>query len=377
MQFKMPQAQTGQVQVDAKSSYRHSFGGLPTETTYVNGFKDLDSREDLNDTFQKGFKALTTTTGGSGSTDQTMVPIYVDQRVVDTTRKYTPLVELVPRVTNQGITADYNRVTSKGSAVTAAEDAALDDQNDNTERKSKSIKYIYAVGRVTGQAQASYPNYMLEGFNPSGTGLGQSNPFSDAGAPNAKQLKVLMKTRAIREKEEDLIINGDSSSDSTEFDGIVQQQSGTNQIDASTSALSYDHIEKAVRTAYDNSGRPNLAVAASDALKDIRKIMIDTFNYRPQDMTEGAELPFGVSPRVVLETMVGPIPVIPSQQLTNTSGSKQIYFLDMDYIEMRVLQDLTYEDLAKTNDSQKFMLKIYETLVVRAPEFNAYIDNIA
>jgi len=63
---------------------------------------------------------------------------------------------------------------------------------------------------------------------------------------------------------------------------------------------------------------------------------------------------------LVLQTMVGSVPVIPSMFLSNTSGAKLNLFLDTDYIEMRVLQDMTYEDLAKTNDSQKFMLKIYE-----------------
>ena len=105
--------------------------------------------------------------------------------------------------------------------------------------------------------------------------------------------------------------------------------------------------------------------------------MIDTFNFRPSDLVNGATLPFGVPPQLVLQTMVGNIPVIPSQFLSNTSGAKQIYFLDTDFIEMRVLQDMTYEDLAKDNDSSKFMLKIYECLIMRAPSFNSFIDNIA
>jgi hypothetical protein len=63
--------------------------------------------------------------------------------------------------------------------------------------------------------------------------------------------------------------------------------------------------------------------------------------------------------------------------MTTTAGSKQLWFLDTDFIEMRVLQDMTYEDLAHTNDSYKFLLKIYECLIVRAPSFNAYVDNIA
>jgi len=49
----------------------------------------------------------------------------------------------------------------------------------------------------------------------------------------------------------------------------------------------------------------------------------------------------------------------------------------MSVWEMRVLQDLTYEDLAKTNDSEKFMLKIYEALICKNVAFNCGIYAIA
>ena len=75
--------------------------------------------------------------------------------------------------------------------------------------------------------------------------------------------------------------------------------------------------------------------------------------------------------------MVGAIPVIPSMFMSNVSGAKAIYFLDMQVMEMRILQDLTYEELAKTNDSEKFMLKMYETLIIRNTAFSSSITEIA
>ncbi len=127
-----------------------------------------------------------------------MIPIYVDPRLVDTTRKETPLVELIPRVTNQGMYAEYNKITAKGSAYTAAEDAALPDVSDTYDRASTAIKFLYSVGRITGPTQAAMPSYMLEGFQPQGGGLGNST-FGNVAAPNAKQLEVLMKARELRE----------------------------------------------------------------------------------------------------------------------------------------------------------------------------------
>lgn len=360
--------------IDCKGAYAHSFGALKDQTRYSDAWNKIDFREELKNRMSIGMKALDTSTGGAGTAGYALVPIYVDPRIVDTTRKFTPLVELIPRVTNQGMTADYNKITAKGGGYVAAEDAALPETTDTYDRASTGIKFLYAVGRVTGQMQAAMPSYILEGFQPSGEGLGGGSPFGSVGAPNAKQMEVLMKAREMRELEEELIVNGSTTDDANEFDGIVILQSTENVVDLDGAALTWDDIETAVRYAFDDGGRPKLAVASSAVVQDIRKIIIDTFRYNPSDMS--GSLPFGVSAAIVLQTLVGPIPVIPSMFLSNTSGAKQIYFLDTDYIEMRVLQDMTYEDLAKTNDSQKFMLKIYECLIMRNNKFNSFIDDI-
>ena len=357
-----------------RSAYAQSFGALTNKSRYVDHWKGIDQRDFLNERLEVGIKALSSTAGGAGTAGYAMVPIYVDPRVVDTTRKETPLVELIPRVTNQGLTADYNIITAKGGGYTAYEDAALPETNDTTDRASTSIKFLYAVGRVTGPMQAAMPSYMLEGFQPQGGGLGTST-FSNQAVPNAKQFEVLMKARELRELEENLIVNGDATTDATQFSGIVKLQGTTNVVDLDGAALSFDDIETAVRYAFDDGGRPNLAVASSAVVQDIRKIIVDTYHYRPSDIA-GGSLPFGVSASIVLDTQVGKIPVIASRYLSNTSGAKQIFFLDMNWIEMRVLLDMTYQEMAITNDSQKFMLKIYECLIMRNTAFNSFIDDI-
>ena len=362
--------------VNVKGAYSHSFGALSDGTRYVDGWNNVDYRSELKSRFDIGYKALSSTAGGPGTAGYAMIPIYLDPRIVDTTRKFTPLVDLIPRVTNQGMTADYNTITAKGAAYTAAEDAALPEANDTYDRASTSIKFLYSIGRITGQIQAAMPSYILEGFQPSGAGLGGGNPFANAGAPNAKQLEVVMKARSIRELEENLIVNGDASTTTTQFSGIVKLQDTTNVVDADSAALTWDDIETAVRYAFDDGGRPKIAICSSSVLQDLRKIIIDTFRYNPSDVS-GVNLPFGVNASLVLQTMVGPVPVIPSMYLSNTSGAKQIYFLDTDFIEMRVLQDMTYEDLAKTNDSQKFMLKIYEALVIKNTGFCSSVTGIS
>ena len=373
-------AQVGEYKDISASAYQHSFGTLPDGTLYHGGARgsfdvekksfDVDMRPELKSAFDIGFKALESTSGGAGTAGYAMVPIYVDPRVVDRTRKYTPLVELVPRVSNQGITADYNVITAKGGAYVAAEDAALAETDTTFDRASTSIKYLYSVGRITGQAMAAIPSYILQGLTPDG---GATGAFSSSSAPNAKQLEVLIKTRDMRELEEELIINGSVSSDSNEFDGIVALCTA-NATAKAGAALALGDIDTAVKLAFDDGGRPNLAVASSQAYTDLLGLLTAKIGYMQATQTV-----FWGFTTIVLHTMVGDIPVIPSMFLNaaQTASSNAIYFLDLSVIEMRVLQDLTYEDLAKTNDSSKFMLKIYEALIVKAPTFCSSITGIA
>jgi len=366
-------AQTGTLgNIDVSSAYATSFADMKSGTMYYNPHVKADSRVSggfLFNRYEAGLKAMNVAGMGAGTTDKAIIPIYLDPKIIDISRKFTPLVELIPRVSNMGITAEWSTLT-KGSAFTASEDAALNDVNDTYTRNSISIKNLYAVGRVTGQTLAAVPAFMLAGISPSG-GTPEGT-FADASAPNAMQLEVLAKTREIKELEESLIVNGNASSDATQFSGIVTLMSTTNTVAKGTTALSLDDIDVAIQYAFDDGGRPNLAVCSSSAYTDLLKLLTARIGYLQSEK----QMFWGFT-GISLRTMVGEIPVIPSMYLSNASGSKAIYFLDMSVVEMRVLQDLTYEKLAKTNDSDKFMLKIYEALVIKNTAFCSSITAIS
>jgi len=365
----MVNAYTGSTaELDFQDAYFQSFANLKAKTRYYDPVSGTDLR------LKADMKATNTEQGGPGTAGYAMIPVYLSPMLIDQTRKRTPLVELIPRVTNLGMYADWNEITEKGAAFTAYEDAAFAEADDTIDRYSTPIKFLYSVGRVTGPARAGQPAFVLEGFQGTGSGLGGS-AFGNVASSNAMQLRVLTAARALKELEESLIVNGDASTDPTEFSGIVKLQSTTNVVDLSGAALTYDNIEEAVQNSFDDSGNVKIAIGSSSAVRDVRKIILDTFRYSPSDVPAGV-LPFGVPSAVLLQTMVGPVPLIPSQYLSNVSGAKQIYFLDTDYIEMRVLQDTTYEALGKANDSDKFYLKQYQCLVMKNPAFNAFIDNI-
>lgn len=360
------------------SNYEKSFLNVPNHTIYSNPMgvqmKGVEyggsiTLDNLRDKHLLNMKALSTTAGGAGTAGYGMIPVFVDPKVVDVTRKYTPLVELVPRVSNRGMYADYNQLTVKGGAVVALEDAALSETNTTYDRQSTEIKFLYAVGRVTGQAIAAMPAWSLGGLSPAG---GATGSFNDQNATNAKQMEVLVKTRELRELEENLIINGDASTTAAEFSGIIKLLGITNTVDKNTTALALDDIDTAIQYAFDDGGRPNLAVCSSGVYSDLLGLLTAKIGY-----LQSSEQVFWGFSTIVLNTMVGKVPVIPSMYMSNTTAEKAIYFLDMSVVEMRVLQDVTFEDLAKTNDSEKFMLKVYEALIIKNAAFCSSITEIS
>jgi hypothetical protein len=78
-----------------------------------------------------------------------------------------------------------------------------------------------------------------------------------------------------------------------------------------------------------------------------------------------------------INTTVGRIPMVASQFMPSTTGSRRLLVLSTDYVERRVLQDVTFEKLAKTEDAEKFMLKTYTTLINKFPEGMGQLYGIA
>jgi len=300
----------------------------------------------------------------------TLIPVYVDPAIIDITRKETPLVELIPRVATRGKSVDFNRLTAMGTTGFQSEDAALSESNDTYARKAVNVGFCYQVGRVTGPMQAAAAEYV-----------------------DSMNLEVLNKTRNLRYIEEQAILLGsvvqstgaaadDSTSapwNSAAYVGLLGQQEGTstaagianlwvtsnNIVDVAGGNLSLAHFRSAVQKAESAGGRIKLAVTDLQTITVI-KGLINEFQ-RINDTTQFA---WGIE-----AITIDGIPIIPSKFLSTTTRKKNILLLDTDVIEMRVLQDIVFERLAKTNDSDKFYLKQYEVLVNKAPEFCAEVQD--
>ena len=111
----------------------------------------------------------------------------------------------------------------------------------------------------------------------------------------------------------------------------------TNTVDKNTAALALDDINTAVQYAFDDGGRPNIGVCSSAVYSDLLALLNAKIGY----LTAQQTVLWGFQ-SIVVQSMVGPITIIPSMFMSNTSGSKATYFLDLSVVEMRVLQDMAY-----------------------------------
>jgi hypothetical protein len=324
-------------------------------------------------------KALSSTLNTySAGTLPVLIPVYVDPEIVDTTRRATPLVELLPRVTNYGNYASFNKITTISTAQAIAEDAALTEQNDTYSRVTIPVRILASVGRVT--------EFMVEAARPY---------LSSGGYIDALSLDVRAKTLALRRLEEAMILLGDNATGTTwtepvnsttipctySYDGLYQLITNANsngfggsssyRTDNAGAALSIDIIRTGIRTARTAGGEPNLMVCDYATYDKIKSLIQDQLRY-----VSTQTIAWGIT-----TLSFEGIPIIASRFLSTTDGTgsstpytgKSLFILDTNIIEMRVLRDVTYEELAQTNLSKKFVLSVFETLVVKAPQFNHVI----
>lgn len=325
--------------IDAPYAYEKSFANMGDRTKYWDPFAKIDKSQDILKAINAG--------APSGSAGYALTPLAYDPRVVDITRFQTPLLSMIPKVTNMGTTANYYRVTDKGRGKWGSEQGALEEDDSKKELKSEPIKYCRTVGKVTGVADIGSKHFI-----------------------DSIMQEVLLKTAALNEELEDTLLNGDSSTNPLEHDGLIKQLQ-YNEVDMSGEAVSLSDVKSLVAECWMQKGRPNLIVTDAHTAQELENQMMDFVRYiNPVQMT-----PFGLD-ALTLNTQFGRLPVISSQFMPVDSGQRRILAIDTMHVEQRVLQDIIFTPLAKTDDSEKFFLKTYRTMVNKFPEGMGQLYNI-
>ena len=349
---------------EAAMRYHASFGDLPDKTVLYDPWTPLVPGKSGSGPFSlykalgkyhKAYAKQLRKAFTFGTPASTLLPVYVDPEIIRLTNEETPFLAMIKRVTNKGRTAEYNQLTNLSTAQWKAEDAPLEEQDDTFVRGTKQIKFGYSIGKVTGPAMAAMKAYA-----------------------DAKNIEVQNKTVSLRLLEEETAIRGSTNpADDTDiytglstlaYDGLIKQIT-TNAVNASGGDITSDMIRTGIRNCREAGGRPNLIVMQSETLQVFKETMTD---YVIHDTTRIGTLEWGFQGLVF-----DGLPVVElGIHMPTAADKKQVLVLDMRYIEMRILQDAMMEPLAKTTDSDKFHVKVYQVLVNKAEKFCAKIYDV-
>ena len=275
-----------------------------------------------------------------------LLPTYVDQKLYDVTRRKTPLASgLIPRVANNGLFADYVKrtavptfATAGSSTVSWSSEAPSASPGISTyTRTAQAVKFLYAFGEVT------YPMIVA------------SKVWHDA-----LQAEIEGQYKAVKYLEEQTIISGDTSAAlyTNGFQGL-RTLITTNSTAKAGATIAIDDLDTAFSTIRQTYyGEPDLIVTDWKTYYDLKKILRDYIRYPSPDGT----LSWG------FEAMeYENVPIVPDQFMPSTGSGRVLLVLTVkqeNNIQLRVLQDTTFEELAKTTDSYKFMIKLYETMIL-------------
>lgn len=329
--------------LDVEKSFKDSFGGAlnisedtfgAKSAEYYNPWTGVNKLEHVRAAHEVVAKAsIDSQTGGAGTAGTALIPVWVDNVIVDRTAKLTPVRAMYPRRAVRGLTYDYIPLTAKGGASWEYENAAISDQVDTYDRVSVPIKFLYAKGRVSKPAMAGAGGFL-----------------------DLAQLDLSVKTASIMEAEEDAIINGDTSTNPQEPNGLIT--SITTNTTAVSGLPTLAGIRAEFATSFNNNGLVTLAITDATTHNYIKGLLLDL--QRQVTNPSQAVLGFGIPDAFDFDGVM----FIKSRFMPTGANVKRILFVDMRYAFMAVLQDMTYEEKASENDSVVYLLKEYLTPVL-------------
>jgi HK97 family phage major capsid protein len=275
-----------------------------------------------NDTeLRKALSTLSATTGDK------LIPEVVSEgirRFVEDASPLYSIIRKIPWSTNSYIFRELNALPT---ATFRADEASLPSRTRGTyEKRSTAMKYIYSTGEVTGPVQAATGNVL-----------------------NALQYEIELHATALIRELERTIVNGDDSVDADEFDGLKVQ------ITLSVNGGSVPLTLATLESAFDLSATyPTHIITTRAHSRRINQLL-----QAQQRFVDSTTVAAGFR----VYTYNG-LPIIPVDNDAAADLSTVVLLPDMNKVLMPVSQDITFEPLAKTKDSDDFMLKMYCTLAV-------------
>jgi len=278
-----------------------------------------------------------------------------------------PVQTLIPVEANKGKTASWDAIGpfDMGSAAFGDEDPILVESNIKAYTRTDTVKYMYAVGRLTKAVKLA--------------GLAQI-PARDIKAIRIDTAQDAL--RALRERSMLGVTRNVASYNNTFAPAAAGQYKGLYELitsntsgnpttgdqcwyDASSSSVdTYGEIMVWLDKTYNAMTlfhmRPNLAICDYKTFGIIRRGLSEYFRYN----AEYQELIPGVSRLSLTFPNMGALSLVPHDLLPMAAGTNgAIFLIDTALVSRRVLWQDTYEELANENTSDKFVISAAETLI--------------
>ena len=278
---------------------------------------------------------------------QYFIPLHLDPDVVRRTQEETPFLALLRRRTMIGLTANIQVVDTLPVSAYEAEAAVLTEEVGAYNRLPYTAKYLYSIGKVTGQAIAATRTY---------------NP--------AMTQDMIDHALSFRIKEEDSVLVGEDTDTSSSFytynqygfDGahkiLAGYDTGSNQNDlADASIISLTDVRAGIKEVKKDFGRPSLVVVDIETYEALKNAITQYTGF----VNQSINIAWG------LQTYsIDGVPVLWTHTLPSADAVRSALICDMRMLEMHMLLDITQEPLAKTDDADKYMIKDYGVFVDRS-----------
>lgn len=283
-----------------------------------------------------------------------------DQQIIDTTRRETPLQELIPMETARGKVLSYDVLLSRGAGAFVAETVTLSTGSavtDTYATANNTLAILTATGGWTDFAIA---------------GLASQYPSRDARA-----LEIRNKTWTLNENWENELINGQMSSPvgfiggnlssygfngfrATAYNSSGAQGAASNiLLSKGGNPIAAGDIDNVVTNMVQYNVKPNLAYTDLVTWQYVKGLLMTQVRY----VNPETEIAWGLR-AIGWQTPYGLMPIIADKFAPNLSGRREFGILDTKFLAQRILLDATFELLAKTTLTQTFVDK----------KFGAYID---
>lgn len=356
--------------INVKKSYRDSFGeGVPDGTLIsdplgVYGEEGYDMRPEIRKelepqyrhidelmedgaSFRDAMADLGSIQKGLNTTDYTL-PVYPQEDLTNLTSRNTPFWDLLPKITSDTKTVDQDSVTDIAEPSIGGERTVPSDSDDTYQGQSLSMTYYRIRGSVSGPMQ-----------------------LASATLRNAQSVEQQNKSRSMAHFSEDLALNGDPTSGTT--DGTISDERAYKGVrtlakDAgettgvSGSTITVEDVRDNYRKAVEQGGDGSSVVHFTDlkTLTDLKNAADNT----EQVEIAGDTIEVGAKAIAIDGVPVMPSDFMPQEAYDGTANQEGRNFLtvDMRFHSVHDLSSLVMEPLAKTEDADSFFMKRYSVM---------------